>query len=233
VLLAGGRTDVAARRPGVHALGLTGGGTVEDAISWGVTQADRAADGGTDLVVLALNDAEPWRALAADLLAVDAVQAAGWPTDRGMTDERWMDEVVALRDQLSALRGIHSRPTALLGALSSPAVAAGAALLVAATARRTPVLLDGPGAAAQAALGLRTSHAASRWWQAAHHGDDPLHARILDSLGLQPLVRLGIRAADGTAGLAALAVLDTAVALLSPADGSYPHGSYPDGSYAD
>jgi NaMN:DMB phosphoribosyltransferase len=218
ILLAGGGSDVAARRPGVRALAFPRGGSVDDGISWGVAEADRAADCGTDLLLLCLDDAVPWRALAADLLAMDAVEASGWPHDRGLDDERWMDEVGALRDRLRLVRGLRAEPAALLNAIGSPSLAAAAALLAAATARRTPVLLDGPGAAAVALLVLRTNYAAPRWWQAAHRGDDRLHERALGSIGIEPLTRLEIRVSDGTAALAGLALLDTAVALLTPID---------------
>jgi hypothetical protein len=218
VLLAGGGVDVAARRPGVRALAFPRGGEVDDAIAWGLAEADQAADAGTDLVLLALDDAEPWRALAADLMAMDAVEASGWPADREVSDEQWMDEVTDLRNRLWGLRGLRAQPADLLRALGSPAVAAAAALLVAVTARRTPVLLDGPGAAAVALLGLRTTYAAPRWWLAAHAGDDRLHERILGSVGLEPLTGLDVRLADGTAALAGLALLDAAVALLAPSD---------------
>jgi nicotinate-nucleotide--dimethylbenzimidazole phosphoribosyltransferase len=217
VVLAGGGLDVAARRPGVRALAFPRGGSVNDAVTWALTEADRAADAGVDLVLLSLDRHAPWRSLAAALLALDPVEASGWPEERNLTDDQWMDEVSALRDRLRRLRGLQSEPVALLEALDSPVAAAAATLLVAVTARRTPVLLDGPGAAAMALLAVRTNHAAPLWWQTAHRGDDTLDERILGSLHLDPLTRLGIRVADGTASLAGLALLDTATGLLDTA----------------
>jgi nicotinate-nucleotide--dimethylbenzimidazole phosphoribosyltransferase len=87
---------------------------------------------------------------------------------------------------------------------------------VGSSARRTPVILDGVGAATVGLLGVRASYAAPRWWQAAHRGEDGLHERVLGSLGLEPLLRLDVRLTDGTAALAALALLDTSAALLAP-----------------
>lgn len=214
ILLVGGGEDVASRRPGARALALPRGGSVDDALEWGLGVADRAADLGTDLVVLCVDDATPWRALAADLLGMDAVEASGWPDERGQSDEAWMDEVAGLRDRLRDLRGLRAQPSDLLRALGSPSVAAATAVLVGSTARRTPVLLDGPGAAAVALLGVRVNYAAPRWWQAAHRGSDRLHERILGSLGVEALTGLGIRRVDGTASLVALALLDAAAALL-------------------
>ena len=215
VLLAGGSSDVAARRPGGQALALPRGGTVDTAMAWGVATADDAADRGVEVILLSLDDAEAARALTADLMGLDAVEATGWPMDRGLTDDDWMHRVSVLRDRLWRTRGLRGRPADLLRALASPATAAAAALVAQATARRTPVLLDGPGAAAAALLVQRTSYSAARWWQAAHLGTDPLHERALGSLGLVPLTRLGIQLEDGTAALAGLALLDLAAGMLS------------------
>jgi nicotinate-nucleotide--dimethylbenzimidazole phosphoribosyltransferase len=127
-----------------------------------------------------------------------------------------------MRDRLYRLRGLRDRPVALLHGLQAPAVAGAVALLVQAAARRTPVLLDGPGAAAAALLATRARYRVSTWYQAAHEAEGLLHERALGSLGLDPLSRLGIEVEDGTAALAGLAVLDAAAALLGgrpPADG--------------
>ena len=228
VLLAGGGRDVAARRPGTRALALPRGGSVDDAIRWGLRTADTAADDGTDLVLLCLDDPFSWRAIVAGLLALEPAEACGWPQDRGMSDEQWMDEVTALRDTLRRTRGSGTEPTRFLHALGAPAPAAATALLLESTARRTPVLLDGPGAAAAGLLAMRAHYGVPRWWQVAHLGEDPLHERLLGSLGLEAITRLGTVPEDGTASLAALALLDTALALLAPNDLDGPAG--PDGN---
>jgi len=221
VLMAGADPAVAARRAGATAVPLPdrdGALDVDDALAWGLATADGAADRGVALIVLVLDDPAT-RPLAADLLGTDAVEATGWPADRGLSDRDWMAEVTALRDRLWALRGLRGRPTDLLRALGSPAVAGAVALLVQAGVRRTPVLLDGPGATAAALLARRAAHPVTAWWQAADASGDPLHRRGLDSLGLVPLTALGVRVSDGTAALPALGVLDQAAALLvAPAE---------------
>jgi len=198
------------------------GDAVAEAISWGTATADEAADGGVELVVLSVDDPEATRALAADLLGLDAVEASGWPQDRGLTDEAWMAEVAALRDRLRPLRDLRDRPAEALRALDAPVTAGAAALLLQAAVRRTPVLLDGPGAAAAGLLARRVSYRVTDWWQAAHEAPDPLHERALASLGLTALTRLDIAVEDGTAALVGLAVLERAAVLLDPGLDSEP-----------
>jgi nicotinate-nucleotide--dimethylbenzimidazole phosphoribosyltransferase len=219
VLLAGGGRDVAARRRGARALAPPRAGTVEDAISRGISTADEAADDGTDLIVLCLDEPSTWRVMSARLMTMEPVEALGWPRERGMDDMRWMDEVSAIRDRLTTLRAWGTEPCRFLHALGDTAAACAVALLVQATARRTPVLLDGPGATAAGLLAIRAHYGAPRWWRVAHEHEDPLHERMLGSLGMEAVTRLEIAVEDGTASLAALALLDTAVALLAPPGG--------------
>jgi nicotinate-nucleotide--dimethylbenzimidazole phosphoribosyltransferase len=215
VLHVGSAAATAALWPGLTLVELPRAASVDDAIGWGVATADDAADRGVELIALSLDDPGATRALSADLMGLDPVEASGWPADREMSDQEWMDAVVELRDRLRHTRGLRGRPADLLRGLGSPATAAAAALVVQATARRTPLLLDGPGAASAALLARRTAYQATAWWQAAHLGDDALHQRILGSLGLTPLTELHLLAEDGTAIVAALALLDVAAGLLA------------------
>jgi nicotinate-nucleotide--dimethylbenzimidazole phosphoribosyltransferase len=141
--------------------------------------------------------------------------------------------VAAIRDGLRRLRGIHNQPELLLKTLGNPALAAGTGLLLQAVARRTPVFVDGPGAAACALLAHRIARPARTWLQSTDGGADPLHDRVLSELRLPPLTQFRLKAtigddesapldvaseqprptsADGTGARVALFLLETAVA---------------------
>ncbi len=190
-------------------------GTAQEALAWGVAAADDAADSGVDLLVLTVNDPLAARLVAAELMGLDPVEASGWPQDRGQDDDSWMDEVVVLRDGLNRTRGLRGELGALLDAVGSAPMAAASALAVQATVRRTPMLLDGPGAAAAALLARRTAYTANQWWQAAHGEADGLHGRTLRSLALDPITSLGVVVEDGTAARLGLGVLTVAAELLT------------------
>lgn len=188
--------------------------TTGEALAWGLKAADDAADAGTDLVLLTVDEPAAARLVTAELMGLDAVEAAGWPQERGLDDEAWMDELLALRDGLRRTSGLRGLLTDLLDAVASPALAAASAFTVQAAVRRTPILLDGPGAAAAALVARRTGYVANQWWQAAQGESDPLHGRALRSLSLEPVTTLGVRAEDGTAARIGLDVLRVAVGLL-------------------
>jgi nicotinate-nucleotide--dimethylbenzimidazole phosphoribosyltransferase len=178
-----------------------------------------------DLLLVAVDDLRGRRVLGAELLGADAVSALGWPvpddgsSDAALTgivdDERWMRDVVELRDGLHAVRGLAGEPVALLQGLGSPVLAAAAGLLLRSAARRTPAVLDGPGAAAAALLARGQAWACSEWWQLAPMGEESLTGRVAASLQLTPLPGTAVPVEDGTAALLAVDVLCAAAALLA------------------
>lgn len=189
----------------------------QGALAWGVATADALVDSGVDLLLVSAPDLVASRVLAAQLLGLDAVEANGWPTDTGIDDRTWMDQVTAIRDGLFRLRGLRPYPEEVLEVLGSPVLSAATALLLRSAARCTPALLDGSGAASAALLAQRLAPYARDWWQVGHLGDHPLHERCLDTLRLTALTRLGITLEDGTGALLGLTALDLAACLLAGA----------------
>jgi nicotinate-nucleotide--dimethylbenzimidazole phosphoribosyltransferase len=196
---------------------------VAEAYGWGAAAADDAADDGADLVLLSVPDSAAAATLAAHLLSLDPVDAIGWPARAGVDDDTWVAEVVSLRDGLRRVRH-EFEPGPLLAGLGSPAMAAGAGFLLQAGVRRTPVLLDGPGAAACAMLVYRVTRRVRGWWQVAQSSGSVLHDASVEKLMLDPLLRLGVHAEDGTAARLALAVLEAATSApaTDPADPADP-----------
>lgn len=188
---------------------------VSEAITWGIAAADAAIDGGADLLLVSLargdRDDVGWQVLAAHLLDIDPLEATGWPSADRSTDREWVERVAGIRDGLRRVRGIRNQPERLLEELDSTALAAGTGLLLQAAARRTPALLDGPGAAACALLAHRVGRASRSWWQASDAGHRGLHDRVLTDLRLTPLTRFGLASEDGTAARIALGLLEIAL----------------------
>ncbi len=192
---------------------------VAAAIAWGVDQVDRAVDGGADLVLLAVDDDAAARLGAAAMLELDPVEAAGWPTERGIDDETWMHEVVSLRDGLRRLAAGPAQTAPVLTGVGSAALAAGCAVALAAAARRTAVLLDGAGASVGALLARRAAYPANQWWRLAHAGPGEVYRQVADSMNLTALVDLDLRVQDGTGARLGRAVVEEAARLLDTAPG--------------
>jgi nicotinate-nucleotide--dimethylbenzimidazole phosphoribosyltransferase len=201
--------------------------STDDALAWGIDLADSLADEGADLLLVAADDPVGRLVLAAALLDLGPVEALGWPRpedgsrDPALTglldDARWMDEATALRDGLRRVRADEDHATAMLRSLGSTVLAAATGLLLRAAARRTPVVLDGPGAAAAGLLVRGQAWEAPDWWQVAPRPDDTLHERTVAGLRMTPLPGLAIAVEDGTASLLAADLVAAAAGLLAAA----------------
>jgi nicotinate-nucleotide--dimethylbenzimidazole phosphoribosyltransferase len=190
------------------------GTDVPGAIEAAAAAVDAEVESGTDLLVVAapgariaaaavvstLTGTEPVKVLRRGAAAADA--------------DAWMARAVAVRDARLLINLRRGRADPLLNGLGDPLVAFTAGVLVAAAARRTPVLLDGPLVHAAALVAALGRPAAAAWWRAADTSTDPAVSLAQDRLRLEPVLGLGTDAGDGTAGLLCVPVLRAATAIV-------------------
>jgi hypothetical protein len=172
--------------------------------------ADAEIDAGTDLIMLAAPGADTDAAVAVSVLTnTEPIKVLARGT--AATDpDAWMERAVAVRDTRRRCMPLRSQPDQLLTMIESPRLTVCAGIALRAAARRTPVLLDGPVAAAAALIAYETQPRAVRWWAAADQGTDPMHELALTRMGLQPLLGLGTGLGDGLAALLTMPVLRAA-----------------------
>jgi nicotinate-nucleotide--dimethylbenzimidazole phosphoribosyltransferase len=103
----------------------------------------------------------------------------------------------------------------VLAAVGGLEIAALAGVVLGAAARRTPVLVDGFITAAAALAAIRLRPRAAGALIAAHRSPEPGHTAILDALGLDPLLDLGLRLGEGSGAALALPLVRSALAVLS------------------
>ena len=151
--------------------------------------------------LLAGESADAWTGAGA------GVDAEGLARKRAIVDAgiaRHRDEIAATPEplrSLEALRRVGGREmAAILGAL------------LAARQHRAVVLLDGYIVTSVAAAASRLAPDALAHCAAGHRSAEAAHGRLLDSLGLTPLLDLGLRLGEGSGGLLALGVLQAALA---------------------
>ena len=120
-----------------------------------------------------------------------------------------IDEALALHD--TAL----SDPLEVLRRLGGRELAAMAGAIAAARAHRIPVILDGFICSAAAASLAKAQEGALDHAVAGHKSAEGAHARLLDALGKEPLLQLGLRLGEGSGAALAIGVLKGAVACHS------------------
>ncbi len=108
--------------------------------------------------------------------------------------------------------GAFSDPLACLARVGGRELAAMVGAVLAARHQGVPVLLDGFVTTAAAAVLHRLSPDGLDHCLAAHASAEPAHVRLLASLGLDPLLRLGMRLGEASGAAVALAVARSALA---------------------
>lgn len=104
-------------------------------------------------------------------------------------------------------------PLEVLRRLGGREIAAMAGAILAARTERVPVLIDGYVASAAAAILHAMNASALDHCIAAHVSAEPAHTRLLEKLGKQPLLDLGMRLGEGTGAALAAAMVKAAVNL--------------------
>ncbi len=168
----------------------------------GWAEAERAADEGIELLVLAAGGAGSAVAAAAVVAAITGAEPTMLltrvVTPAGIYDDNaWMTRCLALRDALHRVRQRDGDPRTVLAALGGADLAAATGLILGAAARRTPIMIDGPVGAAAALLANDFSPQSRSWVVLPDHGRHPAVRLAADSLQLRPWLDLCLDLGEG------------------------------------
>lgn len=193
---------------------------VESALQHGWRLAEQAADAGVRLLVLgacgAGTDAAAAAVFAATAGAEPPAVLARVHTDAGEYDDAaWMVRCAAVRDGLHRSRHSPGSAKDILAELGGGDLAVATGVLLGATARRLPVLLDGPVGVAAGLVSRDLAGQSRHWCLLADHGRHPGVQLAADVLGLTPLLDLRLDLGEGANALVALPLLRSALALAA------------------
>ncbi|RKN50885.1 bifunctional adenosylcobinamide kinase/adenosylcobinamide-phosphate guanylyltransferase [Micromonospora endolithica] len=193
---------------------------VESALRHGWRLAEQAADAGVRLLVLGACGAGTEAAAAAVLAATAGAEP---PAVLGRVlngageydDAAWMVRCAAVRDALHRTRRSPRGAKDVLAELGGGDVAVATGVLLGATARRLPVMVDGPVGVAAGMVSRDLAGQARHWCLLADHGGHPAVRLAADVLGLTPLLDLRLDLGEGANALAALPLLRSVLALAA------------------
>jgi nicotinate-nucleotide--dimethylbenzimidazole phosphoribosyltransferase len=211
---------------------------VESALRYGWRLAEEASDAGVDVLVLG-SCGDGAEAAAAAVVAVTTgaepaailgrVIAPGAEVD----DNAWMIRCAAVRDAIQRIRRLPRAPKDVLAQVGGGDVAVATGLLLGATSRRLPVLIDGPVGVAAALVTRDLAGQARHWCLLPDHGNDPTVKLAADVLGLTPVLDTRLDAGEGGSALAALPLLRNAIALSADLSEHPVLASDPEESFVD
>ncbi|SCG48093.1 bifunctional adenosylcobinamide kinase/adenosylcobinamide-phosphate guanylyltransferase [Micromonospora coxensis] len=197
-----------------------GAAAVESSLRHGWRLAEEAADAGVQLLVLGACGAGTEAAAAAVLAATAGAEAPAVlgrvvTADGEIDDAAWMVRCAAVRDALHRTRRSPRDAKDVLAELGGGDVAVATGVLLGATARRLPVMLDGPVGLAAGMISRDLAGQARHWCLLADHGGHPAVRLAADVLGLTPLLDLRLDLGEGANALAALPLLRSVLSLAA------------------
>ena len=185
------------------------------AIEAGRRIVDDLAERGCDLLgvgEMGIGNTTASSAIVAALTGRPAIEVTGRGTG---LDDAGVQHKAAVIDAAIARRAPDPhRPLEVLAAVGGLEIAALVGAVLAAAAARVPVVLDGfiTGAAALIASGLAPGLPPRLI--ASHRSSEPGHAIVLEALGLDPILDLGLRLGEGSGAALAMPVVAAAAAIV-------------------
>lgn len=130
----------------------------------------------------------------------------------GSTGEVLACKVAAVEQAVARCAGHLDDPLEVLRRLGGREVAAMAGAILAARMQRVPVVLDGYVVTAAAAVLHALDPRTIEHCLAGHVSAEPAHARVLERLGLKPILDLGMRLGEGSGAALSIGVIKAALA---------------------
>ncbi len=152
-------------------------------------------------------------AVACALLGRPAEEMTG--RGAGLSDEGLRRKIRAIERALAQNAPDPGDPLDVLAKVGGFDIAGMCGIFLGGAAYRVPVLMDGFISTVAALCALRLCGPSAKAMLASHVSAEPAGRLILDALGKKPLITAGMRLGEGTGAVAAIPLLDMALALYS------------------
>ncbi len=131
----------------------------------------------------------------------------------GLSDEGLRRKVNAIERALKVNRPDPADGLDVLGKVGGLDIAGMCGTFLGGASHRIPILVDGFISAVAALCALRIAPGSRQAMLAAHVSAEPAARMVLEALDLKPLISAGLRLGEGTGAVAALPLLDMALAV--------------------
>jgi nicotinate-nucleotide--dimethylbenzimidazole phosphoribosyltransferase len=160
---------------------------------------------------MGIGNTTPSAALIAGLLGRPAREVTGRGTG---IDDSTLDLKVAVIERALARLAPAAPPLEVLAEVGGLEIAALVGFIVGGASHRVPVVVDGVIAGAALLVAHAVCPEVLPYVVAGHRSTEPGAAAVLDHLGLEPVLDLGLRLGEGSGACLALGVLEAAALIL-------------------
>jgi nicotinate-nucleotide--dimethylbenzimidazole phosphoribosyltransferase len=132
----------------------------------------------------------------------------------GIDEIKWKRKVAVIEQALAVNKPHPDQPLEALAKVGGFELAGLAGVILGAAARRRPIVLDGFITGAAALIAVAICPTTRDYLIAAHQSVEPGHVRVLEFLGLRPLLSLEMRLGEGTGAALAMHLVEAALRIL-------------------
>ena len=189
-------------------------GQALQAVGVGIETARECREKGYRLIAtgeMGIGNTTTSAAVAAALLGCEPREITG--RGAGLSDEGLKRKVAAIEKGIAVNRPDADDALDVLGKLGGFDIAARAGLFIGGALERLPVVIDGVISAVAALVACRLCPGCAFAMIPSHMSAEPAARRVFGELGLEPVIRAGMRLGEGTGALCLFPLLDMAMAL--------------------
>jgi len=186
------------------------------AILVGVELAHAAADDGVTLLgtgEMGIANTTPSSALYASLIPCPVIEVTGRGT--GIDNTRLRHKIKVIERSLEVNANLLSDPLSTLAAVGGLEIAGICGLILAAAAKKLPVVVDGFISSAAALVAMRLSESVLDYLFFSHCSAEAGHSTFFERLGIRPILDLDLRLGEGTGAALAMHVIAGAVKIYN------------------
>ena len=189
-----------------------------NSISVGIDIVGECKKNGYQIIVtgeMGIGNTTTSSAIAAVLLELPVSEVTG--CGAGLDKEGLSRKISAIERAIAVNHPDKSHPIELLAGLGGFDIAAMTGLFLGGAIYRIPIIIDGFISAAAAAIAYKIAPQSRDFMLCSHASGEPAARKILDFIGLEPLITAKMRLGEGTGGIMFLPLLDGAIAVYNSA----------------
>lgn len=188
------------------------------AIAVGIDIAENCAENGFDIIVtgeMGIGNTTTSSAVAAVLLNACPREVTG----RGAgLDNRSLERKINVIERAIAINNpCENNAVDIISKLGGYDIAGMTGLFLGGAIYKIPIVIDGFISAVSAALAVKINSLAKEYMLCSHVSKEPAGRKILDLLGLKPLITAELALGEGTGGILLLPLLDGALSVYNSA----------------
>lgn len=206
-------------RPGTANMAQGPAMTIEEArqaVEVGISLARDAADEGATMIgtgEMGIGNTTAASALVAALLPCEIRKATGRGT--GIDDEVLERKIAVIERSLELNRPKLTDPLNVLAAVGGLEIAGICGLILGASSKKVPVVVDGFISSAGALVACRMCPAAADYLFFSHVSAEAGHAVFFDRFPARPILDLGMRLGEGTGAALAMLIIEAALKVYT------------------